>query len=359
MSDKLGLMADNGYDALSLFPFAVRRSVMVDGPKVKLAMPQALRNLARALAAPKGALQGDFDPNSPEGVEEALNIGLMALGSGTAFNAGRAAPKGALATITTADRAPWATPIKPAGGKPGQNYVFMSDADFRIPRTVQDHLLEHGVWSGKLGQAAEGQVMKAHPEVWDSPTTLRLAPGKAMEGTFSKNTNEILASAPRLEAEIAKEAARRPVGRVPDTLESVLVHELGHVIQKQLEMQSGTSPDSMLRAHKTRLSKIQRLGLAPDEEAALEELAKLPRKFDELPAGPLKDKLFKEYLSTAGEENSRLAQKLMGLTDEQLAAGASKHPLESFYDVKPELQLVPEGPFGGLMRPPSLVLRRR
>jgi hypothetical protein len=75
---------DGGYDTLNLLPLAVRRSVMVDGPKVKAAVPQVVQDLARALSAPKRAMRGDFDPNSPQGVEEANNLGLGLLGVGLA-----------------------------------------------------------------------------------------------------------------------------------------------------------------------------------------------------------------------------------------------------------------------------------
>lgn len=90
------MSSDKGYEALDLLPFAVRQSVMVDGPKVKLAVPRVAQELWRAITAPKRALTGELDPNSPTGVEEATNLGLNLLGAGTTFQAGRATPKGAL-----------------------------------------------------------------------------------------------------------------------------------------------------------------------------------------------------------------------------------------------------------------------
>lgn len=361
MSDRLGFMADlpPGYDIPGLLPLTKRRSVMAEGPEYVVTPPAWARGLAQAFTASKRALYGEFDPNSPEGVEEALNMGLGALGVGTAFQAGRAAPKGQLATITHAERAPWATPIKPAGGKAGQNYVFMSDADFRIKRGVQDHLLEHGAWAGKLGDVVEGQTMRAHPEIWQYPVTVRLRADKAAEGNFNPRTKEIFMEAPGLEAEISREAHRRPLGKVPSTLESGLLHEVNHAVQDLLGMQFGTSPDDMLRAYKGDLAKRLRLGLVPDEEKALSELRELPSYWEQLPDGPLKLGLLQRYLDTAGEENARLAQKLMGLTDPQLAAGVSRYPLESFYNKPPEQQIVGPG-FIGLMRsissqPPRVV----
>lgn len=95
-----GFLADDpGYEPMTLLPFARRRSVMVEGPKVKFAAPEIVRDLVRAFTAPKRALTGEMDVNSQEGLQEAANLGLMALGSGTALQAGRGTPKGQLQMI--------------------------------------------------------------------------------------------------------------------------------------------------------------------------------------------------------------------------------------------------------------------
>lgn len=94
---KTGFFADDpGYEPMTLLPLATRRSVMVDGPKVKFAAPEILRDLARAFTAPKRAMTGELDVNSPDGIQEAANLGLMALGSGQALTAGKKLPKGQL-----------------------------------------------------------------------------------------------------------------------------------------------------------------------------------------------------------------------------------------------------------------------
>jgi hypothetical protein len=211
--------------------------------------------------------------------------------------------------------------------------VFASDSDLRIRPEVQDELLEKGIWKGLLGDAAHSRVLSAHPEILNYRTTLSRAPDKPATGSFDLRSKDITAEAPRLEAEIATLRNRRPIGKAPNTLESVVVHESNHPIQDLLRMDTGSSPDRVLQQYRDELRQKLRLGLIRDEDKGFAELGKLPTgqaAFDKLPPGPLKEELYRRYLDSFGEENARLSQKLMGLTDKEIAKNALLLP--SWYD---------------------------
>lgn len=338
-----GFLADDpGYEPMTLLPLARRRSVMVDGPKVKFAAPEIVRDLVRAFTAPKRALTGEMDVNSQEGLQEAANLGLMALGSGTALQAGRGTPKGQLQMIAgesarTADLKALAQAKQmQAAGSPRELIVK-----------------ETGWWQGPDGKwrfeiddsQADWRINFGSRAITANPGSLARANAfDPIGGLF--NHAELYKAYPEILSKVRAQVTQRPdwmsdgvergwqqgnkISVAAKTAEKgrlIKLHELSHWVQDKEGFSRG--------------------GTVTEAQQALEGI---------LPAEEAKKKAFDAYRKLRGEAEARTVEERADLTPYE----RRMRPFWKDYDVPEALQT--EGyqtglpnlslPMSGLLAPP-------
>lgn len=340
---KTGFFADDpGYEPMTLLPLATRRSVMVDGPKVKFAAPEILRDLARAFTAPKRAMTGELDVNSPDGIQEAANLGLMLLGGGTALQAGRGTPKGQLQMIAgesarTADLKALAKAKKMQSSNAPRELIVKETGWWQGP---------DGKWRFEIDDSQSGwrAPFASRAITGDTKSIAKVTEFDPIGGLF--NHPELYAAYPevlsKVRAQVMKRADWLPdssergwqqgnkisvAAKNPEKGRQITLHELGHWVQDKEGLSRG--------------------GTVEQARQVLSDL---------MPVEDAQKKAFEAYRKLRGETEARTIEERADLTPYE----RRMRPFWKDYDVPEALQT--EGyqtglgslslPMPGLLAPP-------
>jgi hypothetical protein len=295
----------SGYKAMSLLPLATRQSVMVDGPNFKLALPEIVVGVIDAVKAPIGAWRGEFDPDSPEGVMEALNLATNVFGGSVVTAGTKPVKPGTLNMMAGRGAATWdQVPVtQKFRGVEGR-------AKFEIP-DVGAKLDEEKLFGSIKTRGAYWKLEEIfdHPELYKAYPQLRNLPVKfdrTPETNFKGRSGP-----PGIEIDI-------PFGfnelKIRD-ITSVLLHEIQHIIQDFEKFAGGTSPSWINNFATQKTLGITKI--SPNQTLTAEDIIELTMKEFKMPASEratelarLKaDKDYVDYFGTVGEGDARLTSK--------------------------------------------------
>ena len=308
--------ADDGYDRGTLIPLARRRSIMKDGPKWKLAAPQVLLDLAKAIAGPGDALRGKLDPNSPDAMERALNIPIAQGAAGSVMTAVRGAPaKGQLNTFMVPkellDRA------TPTMKLPGVGEIGYLGGAEKVNETLFKSLPLNKVRKILLSEIYDApKVYDRFPEfrdteLWVQRKNPSLPASSSKSGGFHPSTGVIQADSAFIDG--------------PFGLKGVIGHELTHAAQKRMQLQHGTNQ----KVEKDRRTALQ-TAANPDTEEGARLLRKIQdtKDVEQAVYGSSTADAFLPYLSNVSERMAREGQfrRLPGSTATLLRSLDDKLP---------------------------------